>query len=224
MLQTADSVRHSWKSCPPSEPGAVLTRAARLMRDRIDEYARLLTMKQGKTLAGSRVEWNRAVETFAWHGRQVEQLNAMTKLQTSRGEQSILPEPIGVVVAFTPWNYPVVNIARKLAAALIAGCPVILKQQKTPPLRQLQLRVPCLMLGCRGKCCNCCLGSLLRSRALLVSPIVRLVSFTGSTPLGRLLARLAADRLIRLVPELGGHSQLRSVLMLISENFSLSLD
>lgn len=112
-LEAAEAARHSWRQCPASERGAILTRAADLMRGRIKENAELLTLEQGKTLAESEVEWERAVETFEWHGREAERLNATTILKTSRGERIVAPEPMGVAAAFTPWNYPAVIIARK---------------------------------------------------------------------------------------------------------------
>jgi succinate-semialdehyde dehydrogenase/glutarate-semialdehyde dehydrogenase len=206
-LETADGVRQSWRQCPPGERGAILTRAAGLMRGRIKENAELLTLEQGKTLVESETEWERAIETFEWHGGEVERFNATTVLQTSRGKRSVAPEPIGVAAAFTPWNYPAVIIARKLSAALVAGCPVILKAAEETPNTALAVAKALFDAGLPRKVLQLVFGKPAEiSSALLASPIVRVMSFTGSTPVGKQLGCMAAGHLIRHVLELGGHS------------------
>lgn len=206
-LEAAQGARRSWRQCPASERGAILTRAAGLMRGRIKENAELLTLEQGKTLAESEVEWERAVETFEWHGREAERLNATTILKTSRGERIVAPEPMGVAAAFTPWNYPAVIIARKLAASLVAGCPVILKAAEETPSTALAVASALFDAGLPRAVLQVLFGKPAEiSAALLTSPVVRVMSFTGSTAVGKLLGRMAAQHLIRHVLELGGHS------------------
>jgi succinate-semialdehyde dehydrogenase/glutarate-semialdehyde dehydrogenase len=206
-LEAAEGVRRSWRRCPPVERGAILTRGAELMRARIKENAALLTLEQGKTLAESEIEWERAIETFEWHGREAKRLNAPIVLETSRGERSVAPEPMGVVAAFTPWNYPAVIIARKLAAALVAGCPVILKAAEETPSTALAVASALFDAGLPRSALQLLFGKPAEiSSALLASPIVRVMSFTGSTPVGKHLGRVAAEHLVRHVLELGGHS------------------
>jgi succinate-semialdehyde dehydrogenase/glutarate-semialdehyde dehydrogenase len=206
-LVAAEGARQSWRKHPPVERGAILTRAAGLMRDRIKENSELLTLEQGKTLVESETEWERAIETFEWHGREAEGLNAPTVLQTSRGKRTVVPEPIGVAATFTPWNYPAVIIARKLSAALVAGCPVILKAAEETPNTALAVARALFDAGLPRNVLQLLFGRPAEiSSALLASPIVRVMSFTGSTAVGKHLGSLAAGHLIRHVLELGGHS------------------
>jgi len=206
-LEAAEGVRRSWRQHPPLERGAILTRAAGLMRGRIKENAELLTLEQGKTLAESQTEWERAIETLEWHGSEAERLNATTVLQTSRGKRSVVPEPMGVAAAFTAWNYPAVLIARKLSAALVAGCPVILKAAEETPNTALAVAKALFDAGLPRNVLQLLFGKPAEiSSALLASPIVRVMSFTGSTPVGKQLGCMAAGHLIRHVLELGGHS------------------
>lgn len=182
-------------------------RAASKLRTRIKENSELLTVEQGKTLAESNVEWERAMETFEWHGSGAESLNATTILETSRGKLRVTPEPIGVTVAFTPWNYPAVIIARKLSAALVAGCPVILKAAEETPSTALAIARALFDAGLPRNTLQVLFGAPAEiSSTLLSSPITRAMSFTGSTPVGKQLGSMAAGHLIRHVLELGGHS------------------
>ena len=206
-LAAAESVRLLWRQCPALERGAILEQAACLMRSRIKMNSELLTLEQGKTLSESEIEWERAIETFEWHGREAERLNATTVLQTSRGERNVAPEPMGVAAAFTPWNYPAVIIARKLSAALVAGCPVILKAAEETPSTALAIARALFDAGLPRNVLQLLFGNPAEiSSVLLTSPIVRAMSFTGSTAVGRQLGRMAAEHLIRHVLELGGHS------------------
>jgi succinate-semialdehyde dehydrogenase/glutarate-semialdehyde dehydrogenase len=206
-LEGTESVLRSWRQCLPVERGAILIRAASKLRTRIKENSELLTVEQGKTLAESNAEWERAIETFEWHGREAERLNATTVLETSRGKMSVMPEPIGVAAAFTPWNYPAVIIARKLSAALVAGCPVILKAAEETPSTALAIARAFSDAGLPRNVLQVLFGMPAEiSSTLLASPTIRAMSFTGSTPVGKQLGSMAAGHLIRHVLELEGHS------------------
>jgi succinate-semialdehyde dehydrogenase/glutarate-semialdehyde dehydrogenase len=206
-LRSAESAEKSWRNCPPVERGAILMRAAALMRERMGENAELLTLEQGKTLEESKTEWERAVETFEWHGRETESLNATLRLQTPRGERMVVPEPMGVAAAFAPWNYPAVIIARKLSAALVAGCPVILKSAEETPNTALAVARALFDAGLPRNALQLLFGNPAEiSSVLLPSPIIKAMSFTGSTAVGRQLGKMAAEHLVRHVLELGGHS------------------
>src|SRR5690606_20331987 len=121
--------------------------------------------------------------------------------------RTIAPEPIGVVAAFTPWNYPAVLIARKLAPALAAGCPVILKGAEETPSVAVRIVDALHRAGAPAGAVNLLYGVPAQiSEHLLASPIVKVLTFTGSTAVGKNLARLAATHLQRCILELGGHS------------------
>ena len=155
-LAAAESVRRLWRQCPALERGAILERAASLMRTRIKENAELLTLEQGKTLAESEIEWERAIETFEWHGREAEGLNATTVLQTSRGERNVAPEPMGVAAAFTPWNYPAVIMAAEhlIRHVLELGghSPVVIGADADIP--SAATAVAAYKYDCAGQSCN----------------------------------------------------------------------
>jgi len=206
-LQATQQYQSTWATAPASERGAILLGAAAKLRERIEENALQLTREQGKPIAEARAEWERAIETFEWHGSQAERLNAATVLRTAVGERAISPEPIGVAAAFAPWNYPAVIIARKLGAALVAGCAVILKAAEETPSTAVAIAQALFAAGLPKQALQLLLGRPAEiSTKLLASPTVRVMSFTGSTPVGKQLARLAADNLTRTVLELGGHS------------------
>jgi succinate-semialdehyde dehydrogenase/glutarate-semialdehyde dehydrogenase len=194
----------SWSNTPASERGALLIRAARILEGKISAAATGLSREQGKTLVEARGEYARAVETLEWNGAHAEQLSA----PFSMGERRmIVPEAIGVVAAFTPWNYPAVLNARKLAAPLAAGCPVILKGAEETPSAGAFIVEALREAGIPAGVVNLVFGNPpMISEHLLGSPIVRALTFTGSTPVGKQLARIAANNLQRCVLELGGHS------------------
>ena len=191
----------------PGDRGRILVRATNILADRLERNALDLTLEQGKTLAEATIEWQRAIETFVWHGERAEALNAATPDRTGNSARSVRPEPIGVVAALTPWNYPAVIIARKLAAALVAGCPVILKGAEETPSSAIAIAEALLEAGLPPDALHVLFGDPAQiSTILFAQPAVRAVSFTGSTPVGKLLVRQSADNLVRLVLELGGHS------------------
>jgi succinate-semialdehyde dehydrogenase / glutarate-semialdehyde dehydrogenase len=202
-LASAEHHAPAWRETEVSDRAAILTRAAALLADRLDTIAEALTREQGKTLAESRAEIRRAIETFAWHGA------ALPNVLRPRPVSSrlISPEPIGIVCAFTPWNYPAVIAARKLAAALGAGCPVIMKGAEETPSAVAAIVQALVDAGVPRGVVQLVFGDppAIASH-LLASPIVRALTFTGSTAVGKLLARDAASTLKRCVLELGGHA------------------
>ncbi|MER9083170.1 aldehyde dehydrogenase family protein, partial [Mesorhizobium sp. M0895] len=121
-LASAERSRRAWSSRSPKDRGEILVTAARILATEVGDAAKDLSREQGKTIAEATGEYARAVETLEWYGTRAEELSAPIPHGPNR---MIVPEPLGVVAAFTPWNYPAVLIARKLAPALAAGCPVI---------------------------------------------------------------------------------------------------
>ncbi len=207
-LAAAERAASIWGAVSPTDRGAVLTRAAGLLRDRIDATAHLLTLEQGKTLAESRGEITRAIETLAWNGEEAPRIEGRIVAGRAAGTtRRRLPVPVGVVAAFAAWNFPAVLATRKLGAALAAGCPVILKAAEEAPYTAAVI-VDCLAkAGIPAGAVNLLFGDPPAVAArLLGSPVVRKITFTGSTRIGKELARLAAPDLKRCVFELGGHA------------------
>ncbi|MGX5832298.1 NAD-dependent succinate-semialdehyde dehydrogenase [Mesorhizobium sp. 43Arga] len=203
-LASAERASKAWSSRPAKERGEILVAAARTLATKIESAARDLTAEQGKTIAEARGEYTRAVETLEWNGRHAEELQAPIPMGPNR---MIVPEPLGVVAAFTPWNYPAVLIARKLAPALAAGCPVILKGAEETPSVAVYIVEALCQAGIPHGVVSLVFGVPVHiSRHLLGSPIVKLLTFTGSTAVGKQLAALAANNLQRCILELGGHS------------------
>ncbi|WP_027155862.1 NAD-dependent succinate-semialdehyde dehydrogenase [Mesorhizobium sp. WSM2561] len=203
-LASAERSRPAWSSWPAKDRGEILVAAARILAAKVEAAARDLSAEQGKTIAEATGEYARAVETLEWNGRHAEELSAPIPLGSNR---MIVPEPLGVVAAFTPWNYPAVLLARKLAPALAAGCPVILKGAEETPSAAVHMVEALRQAGLPDGVVNLVFGvPVLISRHLLSSPIVKVLTFTGSTAVGKQLAKLAANNLQRCILELGGHS------------------
>ena len=203
-LKSAAQSALEWGAVPAAERGRLLLLGAKQLQSNIEDAAAILSEEQGKPITEAREEFIRAVDTMVWNGQQAAALCNPIPASQARW---LVPDPAGVVAAFVPWNYPAVLTARKLAPALAAGCPVILKAAEEAPgaavaiVRALQQAgippgVVCLVFG----------DPPLISRHLLASPRVRIVSFTGSTRVGRELAGAAAGQLQRCVLELGGHA------------------
>lgn len=203
-LASAARSLDAWSSRPAAERGALLVRAARILEKKVDAASRALSLEQGKTIAEAAGEYARAVETLEWNGTHAEELSAAIPMGPNR---MIVPEAIGVVAAFTPWNYPAVLNARKLAAPLAAGCPVILKGAEETPSAGIFIVDALREAGVPDGVVNLVFGVPAKiSEHLLASPVVKVLTFTGSTSVGKQLARLAAANLQRCVLELGGHS------------------
>ncbi|ANW03085.1 NAD-dependent succinate-semialdehyde dehydrogenase [Bradyrhizobium icense] len=193
-----------WSNTPAEERGALLIRAARILKGKIDIAAAALSTEQGKTLAEAKGEYARAVEMLEWNGTHAGKLSAPVPIDEKR---MIVPEAIGVVAAFTPWNYPAVLNARKLGASIAAGCPVILKAAEETPSAGVYMIEALQEAGIPPGVVSLVFGNPpMISKHLLASPVVRALSFTGSTPVGKQLAKIAAGNLQRCVLELGGHS------------------
>ena len=207
-VAAAEGVRKAWRDTPAIERGAILTKAAALLRERATEIARGLTLEQGKTLAESAGEINRAIETLTWNGEEASRIGGRSLPGRARNSSRMLvPAPVGVVAAFTAWNFPAVLTTRKLGAALAAGCPVVLKAAEEAPYTAAAIVQALADAGAPPGVVNLLFGDppVVAGR-LLKAPDVRKVTFTGSTRVGKELARLAADDLKRCTFELGGHA------------------
>lgn len=196
-----------WKATPAEQRAAVLTKAAGLLRERADGIARILTMEQGKPLAEARGEVLSSAGLFDWCAAEASRIYGRVLVRPTGQRALVTKQPVGPVAAFSPWNFPIYLLAKKLGPALATGCSVIAKPPEETP-------------GCTGALVRCLLDAGLPadvvqlvhgvpdavSRHLLASPMIRKVSFTGSVPVGKHLMRLAADGLKRVTMELGGHA------------------
>src|SRR5262252_17707 len=197
-----------WRSTSAYDRAKVLRKAAALVRERAEPIARIMTQEQGKVLAESRAEALTTadiIEWFAEEGRRAYGRIVPGRVKGTR--QLVVQEPVGVVAAFTPWNFPVLTPARKVGGALAAGCALILKASEETPGACVEM-VRCFAdAGLPAGVLNLVFGVPAEvSEHLLAKDAVRKISFTGSIPVGKHLAALAAKGMKRTTMELGGHS------------------
>lgn len=197
-----------WRHKSAIERSAVLRRAADLIRERCSALARLMTLEQGKTLAESVTEINGAAEVFDWYS--AEALRAYGRVIPARlpgARQLVLQQPLGPVAAFTPWNFPAALPARKIAAALAAGCTVVIKPSEETPASTNGIAQALHDAGLPAGALNVVFGVPAEvSTHLIRSEVIRKIHFTGSTAVGRQLALLAAEGVKPCTLELGGHA------------------
>jgi len=205
-LDAAQRGFRRWRNSTPHERAAVLQGAARLMLERQDEIARIATMEQGKTLAEAKVEVHMTVGLFNFYAGEVFRLYGRALVRPAGQRSTVTKEPVGPVAAFAPWNFPIGNPGRKFGAPIAAGCSVIMKAAEETPASALAVLQCLLDAGLPGDVAQAVFGVPDEvSRHLLGSPIIRKLSFTGSTTVGKHLARLAAEDMKRTTMELGGH-------------------
>ena len=197
-----------WRDTSVYERAAVMRRAAGLLRERADDIARLLTQEQGKPLAEARVEVNAGAEIIEWfadEGRRV--YGRIVPGRNVAATQMVLKEPVGVVAAFTPWNFPVNQIVRKIGAALGTGCAFLCKAPEETPAAPAALLKCFVDAGVPAGVVGLVFGDPAEiSNYLIPHPVIRKVTFTGSTAVGKQLAALAGQHMKRVTMELGGHA------------------
>jgi succinate-semialdehyde dehydrogenase / glutarate-semialdehyde dehydrogenase len=205
-LEAAQRGFKLWRNSTAQERAAVLQGAARLMLERQEEIARIATMEQGKTLAETRIEVLMNVGLFNFYAGETQRVYGRQLVRPAGTRSTVTYEPVGPVAAFAPWNFPIGNPGRKLGAPIAAGCSVILKAAEEAPASALAI-VQCLHdAGLPKEVAQAVFGVPDEvSRHLLGSPIIRKLSFTGSTVVGKHLAKLAAEDMKRTTMELGGH-------------------
>lgn len=207
-LDAAHRAFPAWSTLTGQARGAILKRASSLLADQIEEIAKGLVLESGKTQADASGELRRTIETLAWNGEEASRISGKIHQGVVVGSTRLsLPTPLGVVVAITPWNFPAVLIGRKLGAALAAGCTVVLKASEFTPHTARAIVQTLVDAGAPDGVVNLIFGDpAVVSKQLMASPLVKAVSFTGSTSVGKQLAALAAPNLIRPIFELGGHA------------------
>lgn len=207
-LQSAQAAFQSWRHVSPVERSDVLRKAAALTRERAPEIALNITLDNGKPLADALAEVLNAAEHLEWHaeeGRRV--YGRVVPARSPQVRQLVVKEPVGVCAAFSPWNFPFGQAMKKVAAALASGCTIILKGPDESPSAIDAMACILHDAGVPAGVFNHMWGDPdFISRRLIESDVVRVVSFTGSVPVGRHLAALAGACLKRSTMELGGHA------------------
>jgi len=207
-LDAAQRGFEAWRRIPANERAATMRRAAGLLRERAADIARILTLEQGKpfvaasgeVLAGADI-----IEWFADEGRRV--YGRIVPSRNLAAQQLVLKEPLGPVAAFTPWNFPINQIVRKLGAALASGCSFLCKAPEETPASPAALLQTFVDAGVPRGTVGLVFGDPAQiSNYLIPHPIIRKVTFTGSTPVGKQLAALAGQHMKRATMELGGHA------------------
>lgn len=207
-LAAAEDGWDRWRRVSAYDRAAILREAGRLLRERVDAIATIMTLEQGKPLGEARIEVRTAADVIDWCAGEAQRSYGWVIPARAPGITQIAARfPVGPVAAFTPWNFPINQAVRKVAAALAAGCSVILKGAEETPASVAQLVQVFVDAGLPDGVLNLVFGVPAEiSDYLIPHPVIRKVSFTGSTPVGKQLAALAGQHMKRATMELGGHA------------------
>src|SRR5580658_458584 len=207
-LEVAEKGFHLWRKVSAYDRSKVMRKAADLLRERADRIAPLLTMEQGKPLAEAKAEILLSADIIDWFGEEAARMYGRVVPARAEGVyQLVVKEPVGPVAAFTPWNFPINQVVRKLSAALAAGCSIIVKAPEETPASPAELIRAFADAGVPAGVINLVYGSPAEiSEYLIPHPVIRKISFTGSTVVGKHLAALAGQHMKRATMELGGHA------------------
>jgi succinate-semialdehyde dehydrogenase/glutarate-semialdehyde dehydrogenase len=207
-LEVADRAWRGWREVDAWSRSTVLRRIAGLLRERAPAIAEVLTEEQGKTLGESRGEILASADQFDWYADEARRIYGRVVDGHSRKVRLlVMRQPVGPVAAFTPWNFPALLPARKIAAAIAAGCSMVLKPAEEAPRTAMHLAQACEDAGLPPGVLNVVTGvPAMISAHLIRSDIIRKVSFTGSVPVGRIILDLCAEGIKPASMELGGHS------------------
>jgi succinate-semialdehyde dehydrogenase/glutarate-semialdehyde dehydrogenase len=203
-LAAAEEGFRLWSRMSPAKRVDIILRAAQIMRERVEDMAVAMTLEQGKPIAQSRLEILRGCEIIEWDAQEGRRVYGRIIPSEPGMGHSVLRQPIGVVAAFSPWNFPMSSPARKVGGALSAGCSVILKASEETPAGAVQLVQAFADAGLPAGVLNLVFGK--PSEYLIPQPSVRLVTFTGSVPVGKHLSAMAGAHMKPAIMELGGHS------------------
>jgi succinate-semialdehyde dehydrogenase/glutarate-semialdehyde dehydrogenase len=198
----------TWRATSAYDRAKIMRKAADLMRERHDAMSKIMVMEQGKVYAEARAEVLVSADIIDWYAEEGRRsYGRIVPGRAASVRQLVVNEPVGIVAAFTPWNFPVLTPARKIGGALAAGCALILKAAEETPGSCVEL-VRCFVdAGLPAGVLNLVFGVPAQvSEHLIAKDAVRKISFTGSIPVGKHLAQLAAKGMKRTTMELGGHS------------------
>jgi succinate-semialdehyde dehydrogenase/glutarate-semialdehyde dehydrogenase len=208
-LEAAQKGFAVWRDMVPAERSKVMRKAAALVRERAGEIAPLLTQEQGKPLVEAKGETLAAADIIEWFAE--EGFRVYGRLVPSRASltirQMVIKDPVGPVAAFTPWNFPINQVVRKVGAALAAGCSILVKAPEETPAAPAALVKAFADAGIPPGVLQLVYGTPAEiSSYLIPHPVIRKVTFTGSIPVGKTLAALAGQHMKRVTMELGGHA------------------
>jgi succinate-semialdehyde dehydrogenase / glutarate-semialdehyde dehydrogenase len=210
-ISAADKAGPAWRNKTANERAAIMNKWFALLHQHADDLARILTAEQGKPLAEAHAEVLYGASFIAWFAEEARRVyGEMIPTTDDNKRYLVIKQPIGVCAAITPWNFPIAMITRKVAPALAAGCPVIVKPAEATPLSALAVAELAqragMPAGVLNVLCSDAAGSIEIGDVLCSSPVVRHVSFTGSTEVGRLLAKQCAPSIKKISLELGGNA------------------
>jgi succinate-semialdehyde dehydrogenase / glutarate-semialdehyde dehydrogenase len=208
-LQAAQQGFETWRDMPPAERAKIMRRAAALIRERADQIAPLITQEQGKPLPEAKGETLAAADLMEWFADEGQRVYG--RIVPSRGRpelrQMVLKDPVGPVAAFTPWNFPINQVVRKVGPALAAGCSMLVKAAEETPAGPAAYIRAFADAGLPAGVLGLVYGNPAEiSSYLIPHPVIRKITFTGSTPVGKQLAALAGQHMKRVTMELGGHA------------------
>ena len=210
-VASANRAWPAWRAKTAKERSAILMKWFQLLHQHADDLARIMTAEQGKPLAEAKGEVGYGASFIEWFAEEARRVYGETIPSTDNGKRYlVIKQPVGVCAAITPWNFPIAMITRKVAPALAAGCPVVIKPAEQTPLSALAVAELAQRAGMPAGVLNVITadgpGSIAVGKALCASTVVRHLSFTGSTEVGRILAAQCAPTIKKLSLELGGNA------------------
>ncbi|NNG04937.1 MAG: NAD-dependent succinate-semialdehyde dehydrogenase [Inquilinus sp.] len=207
-IAAAERALASWRETQSWERARIIRRIGELLAERAGAIARVLTLEVGKPLAQAEREVQLAADQFEWYAEETKRLyGQIVESRLPGGRIQVTARPVGVVAAFTAWNFPVLLLARKIAPALAAGCSVICRPSIEAPGSAMALIQCCHDAGAPAGLVNLLTGKASAvAPGLMASPAVRKISLTGSTEIGKRMIKDAADTVKRVTMELGGHA------------------
>jgi succinate-semialdehyde dehydrogenase / glutarate-semialdehyde dehydrogenase len=210
-VAAADKAWPAWRAKTAKERAAIMMKWFGLLHQHADDLARIMTAEQGKPLAEAKGEVGYGASFIEWFAEEAKRVYGETIPTTDNNKRYlVLKQPIGVCAAITPWNFPIAMITRKVAPALAAGCPVVIKPAEATPLSALAVAELAQRAGMPSGVLNVLTsdadGSVEIGHVLCASDVVRHLSFTGSTEVGRILAAQCAPTVKKLSLELGGNA------------------
>jgi succinate-semialdehyde dehydrogenase/glutarate-semialdehyde dehydrogenase len=208
-LDAACAAQAEWAASAPNDRATILHDAFRLMAERADELALLMTLEMGKAVAESKAEITYASEFFRWNAGEALRAEGYYKpLANGTGRVLVMRQPVGPCYMITPWNFPTAMGTRKIGPAIAAGCTMVMKPAQKTPLSMLKLAELLIECGLPDGVLNVLTSSSSSSisKPIISDPRLRKLTFTGSTGVGKALAKQASDALLRQSMELGGNA------------------
>src|SRR3954467_2844475 len=208
-LDAAVAAQQGWAATPPRDRGEILRRSFEAIMDQADDFAELISLEMGKTLAEAKGEVTYGAEFFRWFSEEAVRIHGRWMQAPAGGSRLLtIRKPVGPCLFLTPWNFPLAMGTRKIGPAVAAGCTMVVKPAELTPLTMLALAQVLAEAGLPDGVLNIVTThhSKVLSSTLMADERLRKVSFTGSTPVGKVLVRQSADQLQRVSMELGGNA------------------